>query len=184
MEIDAAGQRRRRGRRLAAGAVGALGLVGLAGCSASLTTTRQLDTGKAEQLIQDFLKGKVEDPAVVGAVSCPEREVKQGDVMECTAQMDGQALRIRVTQDDDQGNISAEMAQAVLDMKQAVAHVEQEVAKAKRTTVTADCGPQRYLVRDPGATFDCRATPRSGRSASRVVVTVKDVEGNVELRLV
>lgn len=182
MEIGADG-RRRRGHRLAAGAVGALGLVGLAGCGVSLETTKKLDTDKGEQVIQDFLKGKVEDQAVVGAVHCPEREVKQGDILECTAQVDGQALRFKVTQDDDQGNVSIEMAQAVLDMKQAVAHVEQEVAKAKRTAVKADCGPQRYLVKDPGATFDCRATPRSGRAATRVVVTVKDVEGNVDLRL-
>ena len=50
--------------------------------------------------------------------------------------------------------------------------------------VNANCGGHRLLVKDPGTTFDCQVTPKSGGASRRVVVTVKDVEGNVDLRLV
>jgi len=173
-------QRRSVAAQGIAGAAAALVLLGA--CSASVGMTENLDTDKGEDYIKTFLAGKVAAP--VGEVTCPERPLKQGDVFECTTQVDGQALRVQVTQDDDEGNVSVKLAQAVLDIQQAVPYVEQEVAKAKGTAMKADCGPQRYLVRDPGATFDCRVTPKAGRAApGRVIVTVKDVAGTVDLRL-
>ena len=160
-------------------AAAAVTLVVLGACSGSMT--KQLDTDKGEDLIRTHLQGKVDGP--VEEVSCAEREVKQGDVSECTARVDGQPLRLRITQDDDKGNVSIMPVQAILDVKQAVALIEQEVAKAKRVPVQADCGTQRYLVRDPGTTFDCGVTAKTGRTSSRVIVTVKDVAGNVDLRI-
>ncbi len=64
-----------------------------------------------------------------------------------------------------------------------MALVEQEASKAKKSTMKADCGTQRYLVKDPGTTFDCQVATKAGRSMGRVVVTVKDIEGSVDLRL-
>ncbi len=97
--------------------------------------------------------------------------------------MDGQPLRIQIIQDDDEGNITMKPVQAILEGKRAGAYVEQEVGKAKRSAVTADCGTSRYLVKDPGTTFECPVTTKAGRALGRAVVTVKDVEGTVELSL-
>ncbi len=151
----------------------------LGACSAS--TTKKLDTAEGEELIRSYLRGKVEGP--IGEVGCDEAEVKRGAVSGCTALVDGQQLRLTITQDDDEGNVSIMPVQAILEVKQAVALVEQEAGKANKSIMKADCGPQRYLVKDPGSTFDCQVATTSGRSKGRVVVTVKDIEGNVDLRL-
>ena len=168
-----------RGRVGRASLAAAAGLTVLGACSVS--TTKKLDTAEGEELVRTFLQGKVEGP--IGEVRCDETEVKRGAVSGCTAVVDGQQMRLNITQDDDKGNVTIMPVQAILDLKQAVTLVEEQVGKAKKATMKADCGPQRYLVKDPGTTFDCQVATTSGRSKSRVVVTVKDVEGSVDLRL-
>lgn len=169
---------RARWTRAARGGATAVTLVVLGACS----ITEKLDTAEGEEKIKTHLESKIPGSAVDG-VSCPEREIKKGDVFECTAQVDGQPIRLQIIQDDDEGNITMKPVQAVLEVKRAVAYIEQEVGKAKRSAVTADCGTSRYLVKDPGTTFDCPVTSKAGRALGRAVVTVKDVEGNVELSL-
>jgi len=115
-------------------------------------------------------------------VSCPDRELKQGDVFECTAELgDGQSLRMQLTQDDDEGNVSVKQAQAIIDVEQAVALIEQEVQSSANVTVTADCGTTKFLIKDPGTTFDCQVTPTAGGPGGRAVVTVNDVDGAVDV---
>ena len=168
-----------RGRVVRTSLAAAAALTVLGACSVS--TTKKLDTAEGQELIRTYLRGKVDGP--IGEVRCDETEVTRGAVSGCTALVDGQQLRLNITQDDDEGNVTIVPVQAILDVKQAVALVEQEASKAKKSTMKADCGTQRYLVRDPGTTFDCQVATTSGRSKGRVVVTVKDVEGSVELRL-
>lgn len=160
----------------------ACSLFALGACSASVSTTKSLNTGKAEETIRADLESKAKG-APVGEVQCPQREAKQGDVFDCTAQVDNQPLRITVTQDNDKGSVSFKRAQAIIDVQEAVALVAGQVQKQGGVAVNADCGSRRLLVKDPGTTFDCQVTPKSGGAPRRVVVTVKDVEGNVDLRL-
>lgn len=178
--LDDPRRRPRRSRLVGAGLAAAAAVVVLGACS--MSATKQLDTAEGEELIRTSLAGRVD--GAVEEVSCPETEVRRGAVSECTARVDGQPLHLRMTQDDDRGNVSIVPVQAILDVQQAAALVEQEASKAKRSSMKADCGAQRYLVKDPGTTFDCQVAAKSGRSKGRVIVTVKDVEGNVELRLV
>ena len=170
--------RARRSRAARGGVAAAVALVVLGACS----VTETLDTAEGKEKIKTGLESKIPGSTVDG-VSCPEREINKGDVFECTARVDGQPLRIQIIQDDDEGNVTMKPMQAILEVKQAVAYVEQEVGKAKRSAVTANCGTSRYLVKDPGTTFDCPVTTKAGRAVGRAVVTVKDVEGNVELSL-
>jgi len=170
--------RARRTRAARGGVAAAMTLVVLGACS----MTEKLDTAKGEEKIRTHLESKMPGSTVDG-MSCPEREIKKGDVFECTARVDGQPIRLQIIQDDDEGNITMKPVQAVLEVKRAVAYVEQEVGKAKRSAVTADCGTSRYLVKDPGTTFECPVTTKAGRALGRAVVTVKDVEGTVELSL-
>ena len=150
-------------------------LVILAACSVS----NQLDTSQGESEIKTFLEDKL---GIQAAVSCPDRELKQGDVFECTAELgDGQSLRMQLTQDDDEGNVSLKQAQAIIDVEQAVALIEQEVQSSANVTVTADCGTTKFLIKDPGTTFDCQVIPTAGGPGGRAVVTVNDVDGAVDV---
>jgi hypothetical protein len=152
-------------------------LVILGACS----VTKQLDTSKGEGQIKTYLQDNF---AMSAEVSCPEREVKKGDVFECKADLsDGQSLRLKLTQDDDKGNVSFEQAQAIIDVEQAVTLIQSEVQKSASVAVTADCGSAKYLIKDPGTTFDCQVTPTAGGTGTTAVVTVKDLEGAVDIVL-
>ena len=159
---------------------GAIGIVLLGGCSASVSVGSgdKLDTGKAEDAVRNLLVG-----TPVEEVSCPERDLEEGDVFQCTAQVENQRVRVRVIQDDNEGNVSLERVDAILDVAQAVAFVEGQVAEATGSPVTADCGPQQFLVKEPGAEVECLVTPTSGGAADRAILTVEDVEGTVNLRM-
>ena len=154
--------------------------VALAILGACSVTTR-LDTSKGEGQIQTYLQDKF---GISSEVSCPDREIEQGDVFECTADFsDGQSLRLKLTQDDDEGNVSFEQAQAIIDVDQAVTVIQAEVQKSTDVAVTADCGTAKYLIKDPGTTFDCQVAPAAGGAPKTVVVTVKDLQGTVALTL-
>ncbi len=138
----------------------AVALVLLGACSASVsvgTGSGQLDTDKAEDSIKSLLKG-----VPVDSVTCPDRDLKEGDVFECTAEVDGQAARVEVTQKDDEGNVHLEQVDAILDMAKAVAFIEAQVLESTGSPVAADCGAQTYLVREPGSEVPCEVTPTSG----------------------
>ncbi len=156
----------------------AVALVLLGACSASVSIGgEKLNTDKAEESIRTLLEG-----TPVDSVSCPERDLKEGDVFECTAKVDGQDVRIKITQKDDQGNVHLDRVDAILDVSKAVALVEQRVLEATGSAVNASCGPQRYLVRAPGAEVECQITPTSGGASSGVILQVEDVDGTVNLR--
>lgn len=158
----------------------AFGLVFLGACSASVSigTGDKLDTDKAEDSIRSMFGS-----TPVESVTCPDRDVKQGDVFECTARVDGQTVRVKVTQDDDQGNVSLDRVDAILDLAQAVAFVEDQVQSSSGSAVKADCGAGRFLVKEPGSEVECEITPASGGASGRAILTVDDVDGNVTMRL-
>lgn len=118
----------------------------------------------------------------VGEVNCPDREIKEGDVFTCTGELNDQTLKFDVTQTDDEGTIEAEPTQAVLDISAAKALVEKSVGEQNQTTVTADCGSEDYVVRDVGSTLECQFADAGGNGGT-IVLTVTDVEGNVDLTL-
>jgi hypothetical protein len=157
----------------------ALALVFLGACSASVSvgTGNQLDTDKAEESIRNLLEG-----TPVQSVSCPNRDMKEGDVFECTAEVDGQAVRVKVTQKDGEGNVHLDRLDAILDVQRANGLVESRVLESTGSAVKADCGSQQYLVREPGSEVQCQITPTAGGASSQVILQVEDVEGTVNLR--
>ena len=167
--------------RMVGGVVAAaVALTLLGACRASVSIgsgSGQLDTDKAEDSIRTMLKG-----VPVDSVTCPDRDLKEGDVFECTAEVDGQAARIEVTQKDDEGNVHLEQRDAILDVAKAVAFIEAQVQESTGSPVTADCGAQTYLVSEPGSEVRCQITPASGGPSSDVILGVEDVDGTVNLR--
>jgi hypothetical protein len=96
---------RRGASRRAALALLATLLVGTASCAPRTLRTDQLERRLAREV------GSELDVAGV-RVACPEPiEIREGDVFDCVATApDGDRLRIRVTQLDDQGTLTWEPA--------------------------------------------------------------------------
>lgn len=172
---------RRPRKRLVLVVVALVGLVvaGLAlsgGASFKLSIgTEMLDTEQAEATISQEL---TEAGVPVDDVTCPEREIEQGDVFECTAQIDGQELRIEVTQRDAEGTVDFRPLQALIDVRQVEEAGAELLGADLGTSLRLDCGTAVALVKDPGDTFECAATTGDGERGT-VVVTVEDVDGNV-----
>jgi hypothetical protein len=85
----------------------------LAGCSASVGTSKTLDTSKLEDEIQSGIESKVQGVDVT-SVSCPDDvEIKQGGKFTCTATASTGASRtVDVTMTDDQGNVHWELGKS------------------------------------------------------------------------
>jgi hypothetical protein len=77
----------------------------LSGCSASVSVGNELETAEAEQLIADDLE---EQSDKTWSVECPDEvKVEEGGEFECSAEADdGETVTAKVTQDDDEGNVS------------------------------------------------------------------------------
>jgi hypothetical protein len=154
----------------------------LTACSVSVSTGGdQLDVEEGEQLFKRQLEERT--GAAVERVDCPERKIKKGDTFTCTAIVEGQSLRLAVTQTDDEGTVDGQPEQALLSVEKATTAIESSIREQTGIAAQVDCGDKAVLVKDVGATFDCTARAPDG-STRRVAVTVKDLEGNVDFRLV
>jgi hypothetical protein len=139
-----------------------------------------LDIGAVEKSIQDGIAAQKE--LVMTSVTCPResRAAKAGDTFVCTGQPElGGSVEIQVTQKDDKGTIEWKVTKSVglFDMRVA----EIAVAKGLRDQVGAEirvaCG-DRWQVGQAGETFECAGEDADG-TISKVVITVKDAEGNI-----
>jgi hypothetical protein len=81
--------------------------------AAGACAPRMLDSAQLERQLARELSGLLDVPSV--EVECPEgAEVRGGSTMECVARAPGETtgLRIAVTQIDDDGNVTWEIAGA------------------------------------------------------------------------
>lgn len=164
-------------RTVVAGATVAVTLVG---CS----STTSLDMDKLERAITDKTEELFPDRAVTDA-TCPDSadvEVERGGRFTCTVRIDEVVATYTVTQDDDEGNVSFELATAVLDLAEAEAQAATGIAEQTGIDATVDCGPDPLLAIEPGGTFECQASEPGGSTAT-VTFTVEDVQGNVTWEL-
>jgi hypothetical protein len=142
-----------------------------------------LDTDKAANEIRKGLadQGEVE----VDKVTCPEDVLPEKDAtFECTATLEGQRLRITVTQTDDKGNVHWEADQALIDLRKAESEVAKEIADQTGVPVRVDCGTRTVSINDPGDTLTCEYRAQDGTAEGTISVTVKDKKGNVDFEVV
>lgn len=169
-----------RARRLTV--LTSVALVVLGACSASVSTGKSLNVDKGEKAFKAALESQT--GASVERVDCPERTVKKGDVFNCTAILDGQSLRLKVTQKDDRGNVDFGTDQAIISVERAQSEIGGEIQRQTGVPVRVTCSDHKILVQDAGATFDCRFQATSSSTASGVVtVVVKDGDGNISFRV-
>lgn len=155
-------------------AVAGLALAG----GASFRVTLGAETIDSQRLATMSEQDLTEQGVPVEDVTCPEREIRQGDVFHCTARIDGQELQIEATQRDAEGTVDLQQLQAVLNMEMAERVGADVLGREIGTSLRLDCGTGAWLVKSPGDTFECAATTSDGERGT-VVVTVEDVEGNV-----
>lgn len=111
----------------------------------------------------------------LGKVSCPKKIKRAvGTITTCLADAGGLSLEMKVTQTDKKGNVTIESTQAVIPK----GAIEAFIAANATLPVTANCGPEPYLVRPPGTPVACTARFTDG-TTQQVSVTVTDVAGNV-----
>jgi hypothetical protein len=141
---------------------------------ASACGGKQLDVSRAEDTIRSEVERAYE--VEVEDVSCPQDvEAEAGATFRCVVSLPDDRLTIDVEQEDDEGRITIEPAQAVISL----ANVEQAIRRQYNAN-EVDCGPRRLWVSMPGRTFECTARDEEGGTGT-IVVTVQDSEGNIEL---
>ena len=88
--------------------LGAFLVVGLSACSASVSVNN-LDIDKLQNTIADGMQTQLDLPTAP-SVTCPESvPIEAGNTFSCTAELDGESVEVKVTQNDDQGNVSWEV---------------------------------------------------------------------------
>ena len=148
-------------------------VLGLAGCSQTLNmdgTKTAVTSGLTEKL-----------GLTIASITCPEnRQAAAGDTFECKVVPDsGGELVVKVTQKDDQGNISWELTNTtnLIQLGLLAEHITKGMKEQMGMDAAVDCGG-KYRVAVAGKTFECTATMALGRQA-RVTVTMKDDQGQV-----
>lgn len=150
-------------------------LLAVAGCS------KTADTGKLEQSIEDEAE-RVFEGYDVSEADCPEDiEIEQGNDFDCTIGVAGVDVRVHVTQNDDDGNVTLDQLDAVIDVNKAEAVLADQIGQQAGVTIEVDCGGDDYLAVEVGGGFACEAT--DGADSRTVDVTVTDAAGNVEFEL-
>lgn len=158
-------------------AIGAVGVI--VWLVATNSTDVQLDLERAERTITENLQTEYVG-FEVDRVTCPDDvTIEAGSQFTCTTMIEGQELEILVTQDDDEGNVSFEKAQAAIPVGTAEEFIVNEF-RQQGTAVTTTCGDREVVVVDPGSTIECAVTTDDGNTTT-AIVTVNDVLGNVSL---
>lgn len=148
-------------------------VVAAAGCSED----EPFDTGPLEDQIQ---AGIVDAFGVsVDAVTCPDDvKVEEGGTFICTADVDRQQFKVKVTQGEGDEGPSFTNTQALIPPEQAVRDAERQAANQLGFAVTADCG-RRVIIGRPGATFNCTLTEESGATVD-AQFRIAGVDGSIE----
>jgi hypothetical protein len=135
---------------------------------------KELDVSKPEEAIAREVERVY--AVDVSEVSCPrDVEVKAGATFDCLVVLPGDRLTAKVTQTDDEGGLSFELAEQILTRRSVT-----EAIRKQYNATSVDCGEERFWVSRPGRTFTCQATDDAGGDAE-IEVTIRDKRGNIDL---
>jgi hypothetical protein len=143
----------------------------LVGCSFSFGG---LDYDKLETQITDELNASYSSlDQKVSSVDCPEQSPtpEAGDTFECIAQVGDQAVRVDVTVDDEDYNVTYTTRDTLYELPMVATTLADEVSRQVGFPVTVDCGEGLKSV-EAGKTFDCAAADPEGTERT-VRVTVE-----------
>jgi hypothetical protein len=135
---------------------------------------KELDVSKPEEAIAREVE-RVYGVEVEG-VSCPrDVQVREGATFDCLVVLPGDRLTANVTQTDDEGGLSFELAEQILTRRSVT-----DAIRKQYNATSVDCGEDRFWVSRPGRSFTCQATDDAGGDAE-IEVTIRDRRGNIDL---
>jgi hypothetical protein len=173
--------RKRRTGRIVGIIVGVVVLVaGLVVGAVLLFGKSTLNTAELQKDITQLTQEKAGVPAT--DVSCPaDREIKAGDQFTCTAQVDGQAAKFTVKQQDDKGNVHIQLDNTLVVVSQLEDLLSKQVASDVGFDVTSSCDASghKVLIDGIGKQVRCTVTDASDHSNSIDVEATVDEQGHV-----
>jgi Domain of unknown function (DUF4333) len=87
----------------------------LSACSGSVSVGNNLDIDKLESTVATEMQSQLGLDAAP-TVTCPDTvPIEKDNVFTCTATLDGESVDVKVTQNDDQGNVNWEVVQPSAD---------------------------------------------------------------------
>jgi len=162
----------------------------LLSCGAALVvgacsfSTGGLDYAKLESKITEELDNSYSSiNQKVSSVDCPEQspEPKAGGKFECKAEVGGQTVRLEVTVNDDDYNVTYVTKDTLYDLSSVASTLGDEVSGQVDFPVTVDCGEGLKAV-EVGKTFDCTAVdPQGAERTVRVTAEPVGEEDSWEL---
>ena len=169
----------------------ALALAGAAGgCSVSVHVGgSSISKGDLEQKVVDTLTPDFDGEGVtVGAATCPgSLRLEVGQKASCTLLIDDVMLPLDVSITSVMGKdatFDIVRTKALLSLAKIESTIQDKVTAGGTSGSTVDCrtgnGGGAILLAAVGSTFECSAV--AGGDTGRFVVTVKDVQGNVDFQ--
>jgi hypothetical protein len=155
-------------------------LVYLPGCSVAVKPHTAVSGSSLEVTIARELMASYNIPKPL--VRCPASvPARAGTVLSCTTELDGQALRVKVTIMGARGQARMEPASAVVAKGVADTELASSLAPKFGKSVQVFCDGPALLVVPPGGTFGCQAD--SAGIEREVVVTVASLSGELSYRV-
>jgi hypothetical protein len=148
--------------------------IGLAACSTSI------DMNAVSKAVSDGITSQLS--LQVASVACPteSRPGKAGDTFECVATpKDGGKLTVKVTQEDDKGNVKWEVtkSEGLIDLKIVEENITKGLKEQASVDATVSCGG-KYRAAKAGEAFECQAKSQDKGDAT-ILVTMTDGTGNI-----
>jgi hypothetical protein len=142
---------------------------------------KKLDVDKGEKLIAGKLK---EQTGVDATVTCPRNVKLAKDVVtDCDVKLGDIPGKARITQTDDQGNVSWELTEGFVIAARAEEYFKNEVAKRGGGEALVTCG-DRVRPSVPESTFRCKIAPTDGAAPYEVEVHITDKQGTFDAKMV
>lgn len=121
------------------------------------------DYAKLENAITDELnKSYAAIDRRVSSVDCPRQSsLKKGDTFICTADLDGNDVRVQAEATDDEGNVDFKTLDVVFELPETAKSLAREISQDQGFPVTVTCGDGLKVVQ-VGQSFQCTASDPQG----------------------
>jgi hypothetical protein len=133
------------------------------------------DYDKLEKTISDELKSTyLEITPNAPSVTCPrdQDDPKKGDTFICTADVDGEPVRVEVKVNDDEGNVGYTTLDVVYDMARTEQMLDADIESKLGFPVSVSCGTGLKIV-PVGDSFTCKAADEAGVQKTVEVTAVE-----------
>jgi hypothetical protein len=158
--------------------LGALTLL-LSACSDSEKTLPNIEAARSE--IFQLVDGVFGDRFEVDPAECPDEvPMAEGLTFICTVDIDGEPLRIAVTQTNGEGGVRIRRAQSVLETPKVEQFVVSYLDENGEPGSQAICADAALIIRSPGDEVECAVRYADGTTAV-AVIGVKDTKGQTAL---